>query len=279
MRPQGSGFDIGAVEAVVPDLDVYYGPTHVPSGTTGLDLGTHPVGQYRRVQFSVGNVGSAPWNLFNMGQQTQFPLTDPLISLELIPPIAEGTSGTLAISFQMASAGVGITTITLSGDDPDETLYRFQAFARGCILNPVVTSLATSGPGSLRQAIADACSGSVITFERALIPRGGSAIFHLAGEELLLDKELTIRGQGRHLIVINADCLSRVFHVTPGTSVTLEGITCTDGSSSAMGGCVLNKGRLTLRNTRISLGTGKKRGGVASIGQSLHVTGTIVDGC
>ncbi|MCX7717812.1 MAG: hypothetical protein N2111_05320 [Candidatus Sumerlaeaceae bacterium] len=278
-RPQGSGYDVGAVEAFVPDLDVYYGSTHVLSGSTGLNLGTHPVGENREVRFSVGNVGSAPWHFFTFSRDSQFPMTDTLISLGPSLPIEVGTSAILSLRFKMASVGVGLTTITLSGDDPDETPYCFQVFARGCILNPVVTTLADSGPGSLRQAIADACPGSVITFDRSLIPRGGSAVFHLTGGELVLNKELTIRGQDPNLIIIDADRLSRVFRVTPNTSVTLERITCTDGRSSGMGGCVFTEGRLTVRNARVCYGSSVRGAGIAAVGQTLRMIGTIVDHC
>jgi hypothetical protein len=53
----------------------------------------------------------------------------------------------------------------------------------------VVTSLSDSGPGSLRQAIADAAPGSTITF-------GVSGTLTLTSAELAISKDLTLSGPG-----------------------------------------------------------------------------------
>ncbi len=60
-----------------------------------------------------------------------------------------------------------------------------------CTMDPVVTTNANSGAGSLRQAVIDACAGSTITFaESATGP-----IFLSAGQ-ITIDKNLTIQGPG-----------------------------------------------------------------------------------
>ena len=156
------------------------------------------------------------------------------------------------------------------------------ASARAVTLS--VTNLDDGGPGSLRQAIADAAAGDTITFSV-------KGTITLTSGALVISQDLQIKGPGPHKLKINGHRASRVFDVEGGT-VTLAGITITGGLADAtspglasIGGGVLNFGILTLSNVVVSdnaalgdanaspLGlTGSAvAGGVASFG-TLEVT-------
>jgi hypothetical protein len=79
-----------------------------------------------------------------------------------------------------------------------------------------------SGPGSLRQALADANVGDTITFAV------GGAI-GLTGGELLVDKDVTISGPGADNLAIDGGAKSRVFHVSPRTTATISALTVRNG--------------------------------------------------
>ncbi|HEY0765638.1 MAG TPA: hypothetical protein VGD61_24880 [Pyrinomonadaceae bacterium] len=61
-----------------------------------------------------------------------------------------------------------------------------------CTTDPVVANNLDDGPGSLRQAIADACDGSTITFNMATV----TSPISLTTAQLTIEKNLTITGPG-----------------------------------------------------------------------------------
>lgn len=90
-----------------------------------------------------------------------------------------------------------------------------------------VTGSGDSGAGTLRQALVDANNGDTIAFNLNL-----PATISLTSGELLIDKDVTIRGPGTQLLTVaraqNASHF-RIFHITPGHTVTIEGLTITNG--------------------------------------------------
>lgn len=68
-----------------------------------------------------------------------------------------------------------------------------------------VTNTDDSGPGSLRQALADANDGDTINFAVA-------GTIGLTSGELLVDKSITISGPGAENLAVNGNAKSRVFH-------------------------------------------------------------------
>src|SRR5262249_24339552 len=102
-----------------------------------------------------------------------------------------------------------------------------------------VTSLADSGHGSLRDAIAGAGNLDTITFDPSL--RRGTIT--LTSGELLLNKNLSIEGPGADSLTVSGGGASRVFEVPQGWSVSLSGLTVADGrvtGAAGFGGAVLN---------------------------------------
>ena len=130
-----------------------------------------------------------------------------------------------------------------------------------------VTNTFDTGAGSLRQAIADAASDDIITFDAAL---SGSTIT-LAGTHLTIDKNLSIDASSLpDGIVIDADELSRCFSiVVAATDVTFEALTITGGQTgnNEFGGGVYNEGTLALQACTIhDCKTGDHGGGIYNTG-------------
>src|SRR4030095_11008829 len=101
-----------------------------------------------------------------------------------------------------------------------------------CTTNPIVTNNANSGPGSLRQAIMDACPGSTITFDMSTVV---SPII-TEGVPLTIDKNLTIQGPGANILNIHNNITPgttfvwrcRVFEID-GSTVNITGLTISGG--------------------------------------------------
>jgi hypothetical protein len=111
------------------------------------------------------------------------------------------------------------------------------------------------GDGSLRGEIKAAASGDTIEFDPSL---AGQAIA-LTGGELAIAKSLDIEGLGADQLTISGNNASRVFDVSAGTSVTIAGVTITNGLANgsapvraSAGGGILNLGSLTLTDDVVS---------------------------
>ena len=87
-----------------------------------------------------------------------------------------------------------------------------------------------SGPGSLRQALAVVNDGDAINFDSSL---NGQTIT-LTTADLLINKSIIVMGPGANLLTVaraqNASNI-RIFHVTSGHTVTIQGLTITNGST------------------------------------------------
>jgi hypothetical protein len=120
-----------------------------------------------------------------------------------------------------------------------------------------------SGPGSLRQAIADADNGDTILFDASL---NGQTIVLTTGE-LLITETLTIAGPGADQLAISGNGSSRVFHIQSGASVTITGVTVRDGDVGALdGGGILSSGAstLTLKSCVVYSNTAQNAAGIYS---------------
>lgn len=170
-----------------------------------------------------------------------------------------------------------------------------------------VRTLNDSGTGSLRQAIAEAEEGALITFET-------NGVINLTGGELVIDKSLTLIGNSATNTIISGNNLSRVFHISSlNATVSISGLTLCNGKApngasgangtpaspsgapgenGAHGGGIYNRGILTLTECMISShaagagGTGGDgetgstsadagAGGAGGNGGGLYSTGTL----
>jgi len=112
-----------------------------------------------------------------------------------------------------------------------------------------VTTLADSGPGSLRWAIENAPAGSTITFAPRL--RGGTIL--LTGGDLQFVKNLALRGPGADVLAISGGERGYVVHVTHDVSVSITGLAFKDskfrGNSPSF---ITNEGKLILSKSMVS---------------------------
>jgi len=93
-----------------------------------------------------------------------------------------------------------------------------------------VTSIADSGPGTLRDTLASAADGDTInaTWIHGTI--------RLTSGELFVDKSVIITGPGPDKLALDGDLSSRVFHIAPDVVVNLAGLTITHGVAPAPDG-------------------------------------------
>jgi len=118
-----------------------------------------------------------------------------------------------------------------------------------------VTNTNDSGPGSLRQAIADAASGDIIAFAPGL-----TGTITLTSGELSINKDLTIIGPGAASLAISGNNASRVFRIFNGVTVSIYGVTIRNGNA-ADGGGISNTGTLTLNNVIVTSNAATDDGG------------------
>jgi hypothetical protein len=124
-----------------------------------------------------------------------------------------------------------------------------------------VTDTNDSGPGSLRQALAEANDGDTIDFDPSL---NGQTIT-LTSAELAVNKSVMIRGPGPDLLTISISGIqfTRIFHVMPGKSVTIDSLTIGDTSFGDCTGGILNDGAtLTISNCVVQQNCAGNGGGV-----------------
>jgi hypothetical protein len=122
-----------------------------------------------------------------------------------------------------------------------------------------VTSTDDSGPGTLRDALANAEDGDSID------ATGVSGTILLTSGELFVDKSVDILGPGSSNLAVDGNAASRVFDVSPGTVVTIDGCTITNGAANGAfpadaGGGIYNDGA-TLTISRCSLSANSATGG------------------
>ena len=139
-----------------------------------------------------------------------------------------------------------------------------------------ITNTNDSGPGSLRQSLADANDGDTINFDVSL---KGQTIA-LTSDELVIDKSITITGPGSDQLAVSADMqYFRIFHVMAGPAVTIEGLTI--GPSYAYYGCgILNdQATLTINNCAVGGNVGlESAAGIFNVGGTLTVVNSSITG-
>ncbi len=154
---------------------------------------------------------------------------------------------------------------------------RLEGLEDRTVPSQLVTNLLDNGAaGTLRDAIDHAAASDTISFAPGL-----AGTITLTQGELLLVKDLDIEGPGAGAITISGHKASRAFEVAAGHSVTIAGLTISDGRAvkgsadlDLMGGGIANAGSLILRHDLFTdnqaLLTG---GGVANLfGASLTVS-------
>jgi len=134
----------------------------------------------------------------------------------------------------------------------------------------VVNNTNDNGPGSLRQALVDANDGDTID------ATGISGAITLSSGELLVDKSVTIEGAGAHILAVDGNATSRVFHVTSIGPVTISDLTIRNGQGGFGGGILNGAGAaLSITNSTLSGNTGAFGGASYNAGTLTIVNSTV----
>ncbi|HMC10391.1 MAG TPA: hypothetical protein VKH44_03840, partial [Pirellulaceae bacterium] len=128
-----------------------------------------------------------------------------------------------------------------------------------------------SGAGSLRAEIAAAHNSDTIVFAAGL---NGQTITLTSGE-VLISHNVTIAGPGSGQLTISGNHASRVFEVKANESVTLSGLTISNGVANGVGVAgegsgILNHGTLTVSGSTLSGNSARQDGG------GIHNDGTLI---
>jgi hypothetical protein len=116
-----------------------------------------------------------------------------------------------------------------------------------------VTNTNDSGPGSLRQALADANDGDTIQFDPSL---NGQTITLTSGE-LVVAGSVTVSGPGPSLLAVSRNSQSsnfRILHIQPNHTVAISGLTISNGSLINLSGAGIfnDQSTVTITNCVIS---------------------------
>jgi hypothetical protein len=117
----------------------------------------------------------------------------------------------------------------------------------GRCLPSTVTNLLDAGPGSLRDAIATTPAGGTVDFQPGL-----TGTITLTSGELAINEDLTITGPGADVITVSGNNASRVFDIAATFSVSISGLTVSNGQETHFGGGIENQGTLSVTGCTIT---------------------------
>ena len=144
-----------------------------------------------------------------------------------------------------------------------------------------VTNGNDNGPGSLRQALADAVNGDTVNFDSSL----NGQLITLTSSQLLVNKSITITGPGREQLWIRrSDALGtpefRLFYISSGNTVTISGLNMTGGkATSDVGGGIYNdqNNTLTLSNCVMGGNSAAMGGAIFNRNAMLIINDSAID--
>lgn len=200
-------------------------------------------------------------------------LTMPYGSLTALVPTIVHTGASVSPASGVAHDFTNPTIYTVTAADGTTKDYTV-TITMQCGSAITVANANNSGAGSLRQAIADLCSGGTITF-------GGDYTI-LLGSTLTLGKNMTIDAAGRTVTVDGQNAV-RVFDVSSGVTVVLNNLTIAHGATGGNGGGINNAGALTVKNSTFVANSGYLGGGIynnatLTVVNSTFANNTVTDG-
>lgn len=135
----------------------------------------------------------------------------------------------------------------------------------------IVSNTNDDGCGSLRKAVELANPSDVVRFEPAI---NGNTITLTSGQ-ILINKNLTIQGNGFIYTKIDGNTSSRIFSVGQGNTVNITGVGMENGSA-VTGGAIFSKGTTTVTNSYLSNNTATHGGAVYADKGELHLNNSII---
>ena len=141
-----------------------------------------------------------------------------------------------------------------------------------------ITGTAPMAWRDLLSAVRNAPANATITIN------GEIKATHISGNngEIVINKNLKIKGSDKSTDILNAVTLSRIFNVKTGNTLTLENITLKNGGKTVTedGGGIYSEGTLTLNNTTITSCGAKNGGGIYAQGATeITLTNTEINSC
>jgi hypothetical protein len=193
----------------------------------------------------------------------------------------------------------GSTSLTAMANLAEGARLRDNALPASII---VVTNTNDSGPGSLRQALADAYYGDTIDATGV-----SGTILLTSGELQILTDGVTVNGPGAGTLAVNGNGTSRVFENFALGYITISGFTITNGRSDGGGGirdsaphpniggygltvtnCTISgnaadygggiQGALTISNSTISGNSAMYGGGICNLGGGVWISNSTISG-
>jgi hypothetical protein len=134
----------------------------------------------------------------------------------------------------------------------------------------LVTTIADTGAGSLRQVIAAACNGATVTFDAAGVFATPQTIALTSGE-IPIGKDVTVTA-GASRVTVSGNNASRVFNVNAANTLAIIGLTISGGQSAGTGGAILNDGKVTVINSTLTGNTAADGGAIAASATAASVT-------
>ncbi len=272
--PAGTGSGVASFGSNTTETEVF---ATIISGNTNSDVDL--------VGGLANSFTSTDANLIGTGNATgafilaedQVGITDPQLAplgdyggpTQTMPPLSLSSP-----AFNAAITLVGSPTTDqrglprISGNFPDIGAAELLYF--------IVTTIADSGAGSLRNTITSASPGAIINFDPSL---SGMTIT-LGGTELLIDKDLAIDASALPGgITIDSNNTSRVINITSGSVVTLDSLTITGGNATGSfgGGIYVLNSSLTLQNSTITGNSAGQGGGIFSHTNLSGQTTTLIN--
>jgi hypothetical protein len=135
-----------------------------------------------------------------------------------------------------------------------------------------VSNCHDSGAGSLRRAVDDSTAGDIIGFASS---RRCSSI--TLASPITIDHRVTLEGPGETSLTVSGNDAVEVFHIDPGVTAAISGLTVADGQA-AYGGGIYNGGVLTISDSRVTDDNAATGGGGIWSNGKLTVDHSVVAG-
>lgn len=236
--PGGATMDIDA-------LQMFTGSTHVVT----INGSTAPT-DYSQTAVSAINLDGDVTGGASLALQVNVPLTDTdeflLIDNTGPGPVSGTYNGISEGGLVDVGSGLAMTISYQGGDGNDVVLSGL------CQPNITVTDAGDSGAGTLRQAMADVCSGGVIDFAQDLTV--------ILSTEINTDKTLTITSGGFD-VTISGGNSTRLLVIDSAAAVTINQVNLSNGSSVTDAAAVFNDGTLSLFSSQVNNHTATGNGG------------------
>ena len=117
-----------------------------------------------------------------------------------------------------------------------------------------VTNTNDSGSGSFRQALADANDGDTIDF-------AVTGVIGVTSGLLMVNNNIIISGPGADNLALDGNAKSGILFINSGLTVTISGLTITNGHAGSLGGGIYNASATVTVNDCIVTANSAQYGG------------------